>query len=104
MMEEESGSREYLEIDSVALRGRDFEGRSRNMFQTYKIVFKMLSVHSVEIEKFVFGWDKMVVAGLLNEASVSVLKQASAVVTLLQEVAGLEMPVRLSLVAQVKKG
>ena len=55
------------------------------MFQTYKMVFKKLRVHSVEIEKFVFGWDKMVVAGHLNEAIVCVLRQALALVMLLKK-------------------
>ena len=39
-----------------------------------------------------------------NEAIMNMLKQASMVIILLKEVVGLEMPVRLRLVAQVKKG
>ena len=65
------------------------------MFQTYKIVFKKLGVHSVELEKFV--------AGHLNEASVCVRRRGLALVMLLKEVVGLEMPLRSSLVALVKK-
>ena len=41
------------------------------MFQMYKRVFKKLWVHSLEIEKFVFGWNEMVVARHLNEASIA---------------------------------
>ena len=50
-----------------------------------------------------FGLGKMDVAGHLNEVSVSVLRQALVLVILFMEVAGLETPVRSSLVALVKK-
>ena len=61
------------------------------------------------IRKYVFNWNEMDVAGHLimldsNEASVNMIKQASAVILLLKEVAGLDTNVRLGFVVQVKKG
>ena len=71
------------------------EGRSRKTFPTYNCAFFKLWVHSVEIGKSVFNWNEMDVVGHLimldgNEASVNMIKQASAVITLLKEVAGLD--------------
>merc|ERR1711867_293704 len=82
---------------------------SRKTFPTYNCAFHKLWVHLVEIRKSVFNWNKMDVAGNLimlggNEASVNMIKQASAVITLLKEVAGLDTNVRSGFVIQVKRG
>ena len=95
--------------DPEALADMYLEGRSRKTFPTYNCAFRKLWVHSVEIGKSVFNWNEMDVAGHLvmldgNEASVNMLKQASAVITLLKEVAGLDTNVRSGFVSQVKKG
>ena len=88
---------------------RYLEGHSKNTFTTYSMAFRKLSVHSIEIGKSIFSWNKMDFAGHLvqldlNGASVNMLKQASAVLTLLKEAADLETPVRSSQVTLVKKG
>ena len=85
------------------------ESRSKKTFPTYNCAFRKLWVHSVEIGKSVFNLNKMDVAGHLimldsNEASVNMLKQASALITLLKEVAALDTNVRSGFVIQVKKG
>ena len=95
--------------DPGALAEMYFEGRSKKTFPTYNCAFRMLWVHSMEIGNYVFNWNKMDVAGHLimldgNEASVNMIKQASAVITLLKEVAGLDTNVRSGFVIQVKKG
>ena len=95
--------------DPDALAEMYLEGRSRKTFPTYNCAFRKLWVHSVEIGKSVFNWNKMDVAGHLimldgNEASVNMIKQASAVIMLLKEVAGLDTNVRSGFVVQVKKG
>ena len=86
-------------MDPEALADMYLEGRSRKTFPTYNCAFHKLWVHSVEIKKSVFNWNKMdVVAHFLmldgNEASVNMIKQASAVISLLKEVAGLDTNVR----------
>merc|ERR1711867_113508 len=82
---------------------------SRKTFPTYNCAFHKLWVNLVEIGKTVFNWNEMDVVGHFimldgNEASVIMIKQASAVITLMKEVAGLDTNVRLGFVIQVKKG
>ena len=66
-------------------------------------------MHGAEIGKLPFWWSDMDFAGhliLLNEnkASVNMIKQSSAVMTLLKELVGLETVVGSSIVKTVKKG
>ena len=95
--------------DPETLAEMYLEGRSRKTFPTYNCAFHMLWVHSVEIGKSVFIWNEMDVARHLiildgNEASVNMIKQASAVITLLKEVAGLDTNVRSGFVIHAKRG
>ena len=94
--------------DPVTLAEMYLEGRSRKTFPTYNCAFCKLWVHSVEIKKSVFNWNEMDVAAHFvmldrNEVSVNMIKQASAVISLLKEVAGLDTNVRLGFVLQVNK-
>ena len=78
------------------------EGRSRKTFPTYNCAFCKLWILLVEIGKSVFNWNEMDVAGHLiildgNEASVNMIKEASAVIPLLKEVAGLDTNIRSGL-------
>ena len=84
-------------------------GRAKRMFPTYDMAFQKLWVHGVEIGKLPFWWDDLEFAGhlvLLNEtdASANMIKQASAVMTLLKELVGLETVVGLSVARNVKRG
>merc|ERR1712082_590594 len=84
-------------------------GRSRRSFPTYDKAFRKIWVHGKEIRKLPFWWSDMDFAGhlvLLNEieASVNMFKQASAVLTLLKELVGLETVICSSIVKTVKKG
>ena len=93
--------------DPEALAEMYLEGRSKKRFCTYNCAFCKLWVHLAEIGKSVFNWNELDVAGHLimldgNEASVNMFKQASAVIRLLKEVAGLDTNVRLGFVIQVK--
>ena len=70
-------------------------GSSRNTFLTYEMAFRKLWVHGNEIGKLVFWWNDLEFAGHLvllneNEASVNMFKQASAVMTMIKELVGLE--------------
>ena len=78
-------------------------GIMKNAFPTYDMAFRKLWVHGREIGKLPFWWSDMEFAGHLvllndNEASVNMIKQASAVMTLLKELVGLETVVRSSVV------
>ena len=84
-------------------------GRSKRTFLTYDMAFRNIWVHGAEIGKLPFWWKDMDFAGHLillneNEASVNIIKQASAVMTLLKELVGLETVVGSSIVKTVKKG
>ena len=84
-------------------------GRSKRTFLTYDMVFRKMWVHGAEIGKLPFWWSDMEFAGHLillnkNEASVNMIKQASAVMTLLKELVGLETVVGSSIVKNVKRG
>ena len=84
-------------------------GRSKKTFLTYDMVFRKIWVHGIEIGKLPFWWSDMDFAGHIvllneNEASVNMIKQASAVMTLLKELVGLETVVGSSIVKTVKKG
>ena len=70
-------------------------GRAKSTFPTYDLAFRKIWVHGLEIGKSVFWWTPMDMAGylvLLDEcnATVNMVKQASAVVTLLKEAVELE--------------
>ena len=65
--------------DPEALAEMYLEGRSRKTFPTYNCAFRKLWVHSVEIKKSVFNWNKMDVAAHFlmldgNEASVKMIE------------------------------
>ena len=84
-------------------------GRSEKTFPTYEMAFRKIWVHGAEIGKLPFWWSDMDFAGhlvLLNEieASVNMFKQASAVLTLLKELVGLETVIGSSIVKTVKRG
>ena len=71
-------------------------GRSKKTFPSYDMAFCKLWVHGLEIGKIPFWWNDMEFVGHLvllndNEASVRMIKQASAVMTLLKELVGLEI-------------
>ena len=64
-------------------------GRSRRTFPTYDMAFRKIWVHGIEIGKLPFWWSDMDFAGHLvllnvNEVSVNMFKQESAVMTLLK--------------------
>ena len=84
-------------------------GRSKRTFPTYDMAFRKIWVHGIEIGKLPFWWSDMDFAGHLillneNEASVNMFKQASAVMTLLKELVGLDTVVGSSVVKIVKRG
>ena len=84
-------------------------GRAKTTFPTYDLAFRKLWYHGIEIEKCIFRWTPMDMAGylvLLNDcnATVNMVKQASAVVTLFKEALELESIAGLRLVQTVKKG
>ena len=88
--------------DPETLAEMYLEGRSRNTFPAYNCAFHKFWANLVEIGKSVFNWNEMDVAGHLimldgNEVSVNMIKQASAVIMLLKEVAGLDTNVRSGL-------
>ena len=94
-------------MDPVTLAEMYLEGRSKNTFPTYNCAFQKLWVHSVEIGKSIFNWSEVDVAGYLimldgNKANVNMIKQASAMITLLKEVACLDTNMRTGFVIQVK--
>ena len=73
------------------------------------MAFKKIWVHGKEIGKLPFWWSDMDFAGHLvmlndNEATVNMIKQSSAVITLLKELVGLSLVVNSSVVKNVKKG
>ena len=84
-------------------------GRARTTFPTYDLAFCKLWCHGIEIKKCIFRWSPMDFAGylvLLNDcsATVNMVKQASAVVTLFKEALELESIAGSRLVQTVKKG
>ena len=84
-------------------------GRAKSMFHTYDLAFRKLWFHGLEIGKSVFWWTPMDLAGylvLLDECNntVNMVKQASAVVTLLKEAVELESLASSRIVQTVKKG
>ena len=84
-------------------------GRSKKTFPTYEMAFRKIWVHGAEIGKLPFWWTDMDFAGhlvLLNEleASVNMIKQASAVMTLLKELVGLETVTSSGIVKTIKRG
>ena len=86
-----------------------FAGISKKTFPTYDMAFWKIWVHGAEIGKLPFWWSDMDFAGHLillneNEASVNMIKQASAVMMLLKELVGLDTVVSSSIVKIVKKG
>ena len=75
----------------------------------YDMAFRKIWFHGIEIGKSVFCWTPMDLAGylvLLNEcdATVNMLKQASAVVTLMKKLVELESLASSRIVQTVKKG
>ena len=84
-------------------------GRAKSTFPTYDLAFRKIWFHGLEIGKSVFWWTPMDMAGylvLLDEcnATVNMVKQASAVVTLLKESVELESLASSRIVQTVKKG
>ena len=84
-------------------------GRSKRTFPTYDMAFRKIWVHGKEIGKLPFWWSDMDFAGHLvllndNKATVNMFKQASAVMTLLKELVGLDTVVVSSVVKIVKRG
>ena len=84
-------------------------GRARSTFPTYDMAFRKIMIHGLEIGKCVFYWTPMDLAGylvLLDEcnATINMLKQASAVVTLMKELVELESLASSRIVQTVKKG
>ena len=84
-------------------------GRAKRTFPTYNIAFWKLWVQGLDIGKLPFWWNDLEFAGhlvLFNkiEASVNMIKQASAVMTLLNEIVGLERVMGSSMARKVKKG
>ena len=84
-------------------------GRAKSTFPTYDMAFRKIMFHGLEIGKCVFYWTPMDLAGylvLLDEcnATVNMVKQASAVVTLMKELVELESLASSRIVQTVKKG
>ena len=96
-------------VDPVRFTDMYLAGRAKSTFPTYDQAFRKLWVHGQEIGKMVFWWTPMDLAGhlvLLDEcqATVNMVKQASAVVTLLKETVELESVASSRIVQTVKKG
>ena len=84
-------------------------GRASSTFPTYDMAFRKIMIHGLEIGKSVFYWTPMDLAGylvLLDEcdATINMVKQASAVVTLMKELVELESLAGSRIVQTVKKG
>ena len=84
-------------------------GRAKTTFPTYDLAFRKIWFHGIEIRKCVFRWTPIDMAGylvLLNDcdATVNMVKQVSAVVTLFKEAVELESLAGSKLVQKVKKG
>ena len=84
-------------------------GRAKSTFPTYDLAFRKIMFHGLEIGKCVFDWTPMDLAGylvLLDEcnATVNMVKQASAVVTLMKELVELESLASSRIVQTVKRG
>ena len=78
---------EISRVDPVRFAEAFLAGRAKSTFPTYDLAFRKLWFHGLEIRKSVFWWTPMDMAGylvLLDEcnATVNMVKQASAVVTL----------------------
>ena len=74
-------------VDRESFAKMFLAGRAKTTFPTYNLAFRKLWHHGIEIDKCIFCWSPMDMAGylvLLNdcEATVNMVKQASAVVTL----------------------
>ena len=96
-------------VDPESFAEMFLAGRAKTTFPTYDLAFRKLWHHGIEIEKCIFRWSPMDMAGylvLLNdcEATVNMVKQASAVVTLFKEALELESLAGSRLVQTVKKG
>ena len=96
-------------VDAEKFANMYLAGRAKSTFPTYDMAFRKLWVHGLEIGKSVFWWSPMDLAGhlvLLDEcqATVNMVKQASAVVTLLKELVELESVANSRIVQTVKKG
>ena len=101
-------SQEIGWVDPVRFAETFFAGRAKSTFPTYDLAFRKLLFHGLEIRKSVFWWTPMDMAGylvLLDEcnATVNMVKQASAVVTLLKEAVELESLASSRIVQTVKK-
>ena len=84
------------------------KGGARTPSPHTNMAFRKLWVHDQELEKTVFLWGDGEFAGHLIQldlvnATKNMLKQPVEVMSLLCEVAGLEIPTRLALVFMVKK-
>ena len=84
-------------------------GRASSTFPTYDMAWRKIMIHGIEIEKCVIDWSPMDFAGyllLLNDCNctINMVKQASAVVTMMKEVVELESIASSSIVKTVKKG
>ena len=82
-------------VDPVRFAETFLAGRAKSTFPTYNLAFRKLWFHGLEIRKIIFLWNPMDLAGylvLLDEcnATVNMVKQASAVGTLLKEAVELE--------------
>ena len=96
-------------VDLVRFAETFLAGRAKSTFPTYDLVFRKLWFHGLEIRKSIFWWTPMDLAGYLVlldkcNATVNMVKQASAVVTLLKEVVELESLASSRIVQTVKKG
>ena len=84
------------------------EGRAENTVKNYGGAFKFVWSHAKVIGRFVFEWDEGEMAGLMvklarEEKGENFMKKTSAVVNMLFEAAGLEVPTRGDVLKMVKK-
>ena len=96
-------------IDPVRFTDMYLAGKMKKTFPTYDQAFRKVWIHGQEIGKMIFWWSEMDLAGhlvLLDEcnATVNMVKQASAVVTLLKETVDMESLAGSRIVQNVKKG
>ena len=96
-------------MDAEKFANMYLAGRAKSTFPTYDMAFRKAWFHGLEIGKSIFWWSPMDMAGhlvLLDEcqATVNMIKQASAVVTLFKELVELESVANSKIVQTVKKG
>ena len=101
--------REISWVDPEKFADIYLAGRASSTFPTYDMAFRKIMIHGLEIGKCVIYWSPMDLAGYLLlldgcNATINMVKQASAVVTMMKELVELESIASSRIVKTVKRG